>query len=520
SVSHLNFPSKILGQGAQKTVRKTWWLELQECYLLKNTSITDGLFLPYNAYIRNSTSLYYYDVATHELIRLKLSPATLASFDQALEEKKLTPFKNRKLTPTELTNIAKLINHSCPPSKICKTAGSVVKGKKNLEYFNNGKRIYEKVKHNPFILPMHYGAIYKGHGKDKGNPKSIFYSPRANTELFYLITEMDKFNPDLADILWITFSMLYGLKDVHQSEVILRDIKPENILLIENMNGISAYINDLDLGIKLEEAQKKPEIGSTFYVAFDRPIFNSVLQAHNNALSDLKNFDTPHFSIEKCTDEEQIIRYKKCKSILDSKSENAYSDYIEWYCEKAIAALKKSLKDPSIDFALSIIFNTLEPISCDNTPNHPKDDVWAMALVLRYLLQTFYDYDNQSSPTILHDLHTLVSNTLLYQRAVRPNANELFIAGKNLIENTLKQYENGEAKQQVFAKKFYSQLKAFKITLKEEKTYTSKTFDESIKQLPQKSLFKCPQPEILKELTSEKLLSTPQDKMITRPSIT
>lgn len=479
-----NRPTKILGQGLQKTVRKAWWLEAEECYLFKDKPMT-GLPLPYNAYIRSSKYLYYHHAASGKTNRLKLSPATLKAFDQALKIEEMPSSEKRKLTPSELTSISQLTKHVFPTSQIKETASSIVKDKKDLKYFNRGKRIYEKIKHNPFILPLHYGAIYQGHGKDRGKIKSAFYAPRATAELFDLLNDMDQFKPDLADILWITFSLAYALKITHESGVLLRDIKPENILILRNVNGICAYINDLDLGTQLEKASTKPEGGSPMYVAFDRwVIYGNVLEAHNTAISDLETFNMPQFSLEKCTNTLQMARFNQYKSILKSKSEKVKRDYIKWCCSHFTEQLQNRFIGQNLDIALNNLLTTYEPIPCNNTPNHPKDDVWSLAVVLHYLLEYFNYYDRQLlTPIVLADLRTLVSDTLRQQRAVRPDANELFIKVKKLIEENINRYAKGSKREQLIAEKFYKQLSFFEISLKEEKIHAPKTMIESISPL-------------------------------------
>ena len=94
-------------------------------------------------------------------------------------------------------------------------------------------------------------------------------------------------------ILWIYDAATHSIARLHAAGCLHRDVKPENFLFEQGPEGIDIYMNDWDSGLMIKEAKDDDdEIGSPLYFAFDRPLFNDLLEQHNKAVSEIAFFKT------------------------------------------------------------------------------------------------------------------------------------------------------------------------------------------------------------------------------------
>jgi hypothetical protein len=354
--------------------------------------------------------------------------------------------------------------HSIKPS-----VGIVVTGMKALKSFRQGKSLYQA--DNPFILPMHYGAEYVGHGeRDTGQPKAIAFAPRAQGDLFNVINGMSEIKPDLADILWISYACIKSIALFHAGARLHRDVKAENFLFLRNLYGIAVYLIDWDFGLKIEKAKStKFEAGTPLYVAFDRPYFSKLLKLHNQVLREItwfqtkeaaKSYQSGNMSAEGCQSYEYYMKLRQ--STKKDKSVDLSYQYMRWRTQPIVQALKQCKGSP-FKYAIQIILNTREPIAL-NTFNHPKDDVWALCLMLDYLTCQFRAYKGYNSskpaPHILEKVEDLIADNLEAQRKQRLSAQELCLALEKLVKQMMDAPMIGlnETQRQACIKKFLAQL--------------------------------------------------------------
>lgn len=352
--------------------------------------------------------------------------------------------------------------------KLEPTVGNVVKGKRSLKMLRRAQHLYQA--DNPFLMPMAYGAEYMGHGKkDKGQRKAIAFAPRAEGELFDLIKHMDTVKPDLADILWIHYTTIKSVAFFHAGGRLHRDIKPENFLFLHNPYGITVYLNDWDCGIKIEESKLiYSEVGSPLYMAFDRPLFNELLNAHNDALKEIAWFKTEeaqrlYLGKEMKPEESHWYKEYMASYQIAQKDENTtlFQDYMGKRTHEIVQKLLKINQDFS--YAIDIVLNSKEPIPL-NTPHHAKDDVWALCLTLSYLIENFIDYQHYHSlkpmPLILKEINQLLSANLIAVRPKRMDAAMLYLSFGTLLIQLLEGPMIGinEKEQRKCIEKFYAQL--------------------------------------------------------------
>jgi serine/threonine protein kinase len=278
-------------------------------------------------------------------------------------------------------------------------AANIYKGRSMVSQFEEVKTvIYQQ--NNPFLVPMKFGAKYEGHtSRDRGLPKAISFAGLADGSWDDLMKNLEKFSPDLGDILWIYYAAVSALAEFHASGMVHRDVKPDNFLFFRTAHGIHLCLNDFDQAMPQTLAEFSEEILCFPYYAFDAPFFAAVIQIQNVLLQG----NIPQKFLGSTKSPKEQVR-EKC---LED-----FSEYKE---------------------SINLILDSKHSLTV-NTANHPKSDIWALCKILKVFGEKIRLYF-PSVPPILTALDDLVDQNFRAGSQERMDGREFLLAIRKLYIN-------------------------------------------------------------------------------------
>jgi len=310
-------------------------------------------------------------------------------------------------------------------TRIAISVSSNIRGNDDsLKLMQREARFAELTYKNPFFIQLLPSQEYEKKMDEKTVKKMSLSSPFMDGgELLDFLKGMkENFNPDLGDIVWISYSLAKGLLLLHQAGIIYRDLRPENVLFAHN--GVGYYIKMTDLGLAMTNQEAKGSrgdgLGSEFWSAFDSPLFAKV-----------------------------CAKYIAAHNIIIDESRDQTTTPINLYVQQKMAPYIQEATRHQFFFQVYCLAQTTQKIEQQPTV-HPKDDVWALCLIFYYL--GFYSSSSLKKTGFIKQLDQFSRRNIYALRKDRVTSEELFVKITKLMEKA-------KAKSKKVRKKINDQLK-------------------------------------------------------------
>jgi len=332
----------------------------------------------------------------------------------------------------------------------------VTAGTKAVSALQRAATVYNEFKDtHPFLFPLTLGATYAGHGKHQGLTKAIAFAPLADGDLLHINDRMGLWKPDLADLFWMLYSVTYSIHFFHPKHWV-GDVKFENFVFCRAPDGsIRPFLIDLDSIQEAKDTQGPNSIGTPSRYAFDRPVFNPLIEVFNKVLKDVEALTKDRYDSFSLTEAEEK-RYQSLKDI-------GKTAYIRKHCAEARTKYSKECQ-----YVIDILLAQESPVPLQQQTNCIAEDTYALGISLFAFIHKFKDAFDTAGPLLGKLASTIYYAVMNKPRDKRLTTEKLL----GFIETTIKQIFSGHAgdlstrERAAFQKKFSKQLRHFNLSIK------------------------------------------------------